>query len=266
MFNDMTPERKMKFRRILKIVLVVLVAVAIANCFVGWRGHGRFDSQPENIITVTGHGEVQAVPDIANIYFTIRKEGKTVKEAQASVATVEKNVLDLLKTDNIAEKDIKTENASFNPKYEYQYKAVACTQYGCPPNPGKSVIVGYEAYESISVKIRNTDDTGKIIEGLGTIGVTELSGPNFTVDKEDALKTGARKLAIDDAKAKAKVLAKDLGIHLGELTSFNESGNYPMPMYDKAVMSAGVSSAAPAALPVGENTITSDVTLTYEIR
>lgn len=263
----MSPERKEKYQRGLKIALIVLLAIAIANFTVESFSHGEDRNKAENTIAFTGHGEVNASPDIASINFTIRQEAKTVKEAQVAVAGIEKKALDLLKTNNIADKDIKTVSASFNPKYEYKYGG-ACTANYCPP--GNSVIVGYEAYESINVKIRNTDDVGKIIEGIGAIGVTELNGPNFTVDKEDTLKAEARKLAIDDAKAKAKVLAKDLGVRLGKITSFSENGNYPTPMYDTAMLKssgAGVAApTAPAQLPTGENLITSDVTITYQIR
>jgi uncharacterized protein len=245
--------------------IVVILCIWLASGSRDERG-SKWDNN-SNIITITGHGEVQAVPDIANVYFSIRKDAKTVKEAQASVAEIEKKALDLIRTNNILDKDIKTENASFNPKYEYKYGSVVCNQYGCPPNPGKNVLVGYEAYESINVKVRNVDDAGKIMEGLGALGVTELSGPNFTIDNEEGLQAQARKLAIDDARLKAKVLAKDLGIRLGKITSFNEGGNYPRPMYDKMMTGASFAeSSVPAELPMGENTISSDVTITYEIR
>jgi hypothetical protein len=132
------------------------------------------------------------------------------------------------------------------------------------------VIVGYEAYENISVKIRKVDDVGKIVQGLGTLGVTDLNGPNFAIDNEDGLKAQAQKLAIDDAKAKAKVLAGNLGVRLGKITSFNDNNLYSVPMYATNSMDKSASgiapSAAPAVVPAGENLITSDVTLTYEIR
>ncbi len=44
-------------------------------------------------ISFSGHGEVTAVPDIANVSFTILKDSKTVADAQAGVATVEKSAL-----------------------------------------------------------------------------------------------------------------------------------------------------------------------------
>ncbi|MEI6580928.1 MAG: SIMPL domain-containing protein [bacterium] len=269
MFN-ITPEQKIKIYRGLRIAGIVLLVLIVLDCLAESRGD-RYDNKQENSITFSGHGEIAAIPDIANISFTIKKEASTVKVAQEGVALVEKKVLDMLKLNNIADKDIKTVSASFNPKYEYRYdlngKMVPCALSSVYPCPGKNVVVGYEAYESINLKIRNTDDTGKIMQELGTLGVSDLNGPNFTVDNEDGLKVLARKKAIEDAKEKAKSLSKDLGIHLGKITSFSESGNYPVPMYAKGMsLDSSISAAAPAVVPKGENIISSDVSITYEIR
>ena len=266
----MSPELKMKLYRGFKIALIAfLVAVIVNFCFHSMP-YREFRDRQKDVIAFSGYGEVTAVPDIANVYFTISKDSKTVKDAQALVVQVEKESIDFLKENNISEKDIKTSNASFYPKYEYQYdtKAVLpCTDYGCPPRPGKSVITGYTASESITVKVRNTDDIGKIMQGLGVLGVTDLNGPNFSIDDEEGLKMEARTKAINDAKNKAAILAKDLGIRLGKITSFSESGNYPMPMYAKAISAEDSSvGSAPAQIPAGENTVSSDVTITYEIK
>ncbi len=227
-------------------------------------------------ISLSGHGEVYAVPDIANVYFTIKKESKTVKEAQNKVAEIEKKVLDFLKNKNVADKDIKTVNASFNPKYNYvrtpclQVEASGVSKeasYDC--GGSKQVLVGYEANESITVKIRNTDDVGSIMQGLGTTGVSDLSGPNFTIDDEDSLKAEARKKAIDNAREKAKALAKDLDVRLGRIANFSENGGYGGPIYyaKDAMMTEGIGTTpAPAEIPKGENMISSDVTITYEIK
>ena len=254
-----------RFIRVATVFIALLSLLALSAIFGSMRGMGRGEFKDnQNVITVTGHGEVKAVPDIATFSLTIRGEAKTVKEADAKVAIIEKKVLDFLKTSNVADKDIKTESVSFNPKYENK-NVMPCTQFGCPTsNP---VITGYESYENITVKVRNTDDAGTIKQGLGAIGVENLYGPNFAIDDEDTLKADARKQAILDAKEKAKVLSRDLGVRLGKITSFNESGNYPMPMmYMKTMDSVAGEVSAPAELPKGENTISSDVTITYEIR
>ncbi len=258
--------------RALLIFLVVLVLFFAVKLLTEWRSFGLMVSN--NTVTLSGHGEVNAAPDIANVYFTIRKEGKTVKEAQNAAALIEKSSLDFLKSNNVAEKDIKTTNSSFNPKYEYRYDTkvlMPCNGFSCPPRPGKNVISGYEAYESITVKVRNIDDVGKIMQRLGELGVSELNGPNFAIDNEDALKAEARKKAIDDAREKAKVLAKDLGVRLGRMVNFNEGGGYGEAIYyaKSAIMknsAGGAPAPAPAEIPKGENTISSDVTIIYEIR
>ena len=273
---NISPEQKIKLYRWLKIALIAfLVAVAV-----GYLIDRRDENKQEKTISFSGHGEVTAVPDIANVYFTISQDAKTVKDAQTLVAGIEKKSLDFLKTNNVLDKDIQTANASFYPKYEYSQAVCPpipmgmgtagvtvnpSSPYYCPPS--KQIITGYTASESVTVKVRNTDDVGKIMQGLGILGVTDLSGPNFSIDNEDALKAQARKKAIDDAKAKAEVLAKDLGVRLGKITSFSESGNYPMPMYATKAMDSSVSNgSAPAVIPTGVNTISSDVTITYELK
>ena len=258
---EISSEQKVRLYHALKIAFIVFLAFLVLNILFGDRGY-RDENKTPNTISFSGHGEVTAAPDIANIYFTISQDAKTVKDAQAGVALIEKKALDLLKAKGVDDKDIQTTNASFYPKYDQVQ--VYCVTFPCPrKNP---VIVGYTASESISVKIRNIDSVGDIMQGLGTTGVSDLNGPNFAIDKEDALKAEARKKAIDDAKVKAKVLAKDLGVRLVKITSFSENGNYPI-MYAKGVMADSVSSApAPAVIPKGENTISSDVTITYEIR
>ncbi len=261
--------KKNLYRSVLVFSIVISIYFAV-KILTEFKSYDLMKNTIVNTISFSGHGEVSAVPDIANIYFTIKKEAKTVKEAQDGVALIEKKALDFLRENKVADKDIKTTNASFNPKHEYVYDkgtALPCNQYGCPPNPGKSIITGYEAYESITVKIRNTDDVGKIMQGLGALGVSELNGPSFAIDDEDGLKAEARKKAIDDAKEKASKLAKDLGIRLGKITSFSENDNYSRPMmYGKAMMAENASEPAPAEIPKGENIISSDVTITYEIR
>ena len=265
---DIPNEYKKNLYLAVLVLLIVLSFLFAMQFFSELRSYGMMGSGNVNTITISGYGEVRAVPDIANVYFTISKDAKTVKEAQDAVAQTENAALDFLRDNNVADKDIKTENFSFYPKYEYQYdaKLMPCNEYGCPPRPGKSVIVGYTASESITVKVRNTDDAGTIMQGLGSLGVSQLNGPSFSIDDEDALKAEARREAISDARTKAKVLAKDLGVRLGRVTSFSEGGNYPAPMMYKAALDSSQGESTVAEIPKGENTISSNVTITYEIK
>ena len=187
----------------------------------------------------------------------------TVAAAQKEVTDKINESIDFLKKSGVEERDIKTISYTSYPQYEQQ---APCYGYPCPmQNPSK--IIGYEVSQTISVKVRTTDGTGAILQGLGDIGVSNISGPEFSIDDEDKLRAEARALAIEDAEEKAEVLADQLDVRLGKIVSFNESGDYPI-YYAKDSMTSGVANeAAPAPrLPAGENRIVSNVTITYEIR
>ena len=263
--------------RLVKVALVLMIIVSVyflaktVSEIKGYRFIGG-GATASNTISFDGTGEISASPDLATVSFTIREEAKDMKEAQTKATTKETAGLNFLEKSRIDKKDIKTENYSTYPKYEWRQSI--CPQplgpssaYYCPP--GKDVLTGYEVSEYISVKVHDLAKAGDIVKGIVDAGISEISGPDFSIEKEDQLKEQARKMAIDKAKAKAETLASDLGVHLVRIVSFSENGNYPMPMYAKDMM-AGASvenAAAPApTLPTGENKITSTVTITYEIR
>lgn len=219
-----------------------------------------------NTISVSGEGEVFAFPDIATVTFTIRKQAKLVTDAQKSVTTVTDAALSFLDSQAIDEKDIKTTNYTSYPQYDYR-QTIACTLDYCPP-AGTPVISGYEVVQTISVKIRDTEKVGAILDGLTSAGVNEVYGPEFTIDDQTLLEEDARKLAIEQAKEKARKLADDLDVRLVRIVSFSEGGQYT-PYYsfsESASMNAMADQKSTPTLPAGENRIVSSITITYEIR
>jgi len=218
-------------------------------------------------ITITGTGEVMAVPDIAQFSFSVRAEGDDAASAQESSGTAINAIMDYLKDSGIDEKDIKTENYSLYPKYRYEQGPCVSVAY-CPP--GEQVADGFEVSQTITVKVREIDDASAVLAGVGDKGATDISGLNFTIDDIDILKDEARQSAITDARTQAKRLAKDLGVHLGRLVSYSENQpNYPVPYYGSAMMEAvggAKDSFVGPDIPVGEDKITSNVSLTFELR
>jgi len=219
-----------------------------------------------NIITISGEGEVFAIPDIAEFSFSVVEKRKEVKDAQKEAAEKINAILTFLEKNGIEDKDIKTINYSVYPQYEFEREECQL-DFNCPPY--KQVLIGFEVNQSILVKARDTQKAGEILSGIGEIGVSNVSGLNFTIDDEDELKNQARKKAIDKARRKAKELAKDLGVKLVRIVNFSESGDHPIyPRFDFAkvtVIDTGEEALAPE-IPVGENKIISIVNITYEIR
>ncbi len=228
---------------------------------------GRTPSQSQ--ITVTGSGDAYAIPDIATVSYDVSFEAKTVSEAQENVTKRSNDILAYLKEAGIKEADIKTTNYQIYPHYEYNSRPVVCYDEASCKQTDNRYFVGYNVTSSFQVKIRKVEDAGKILAEIGNRKVTNLSGLNFTVEDEDATKAAARKNAIEDAKRKAETLARDLGVSLGKIVSFSESGGYYPMYYSKgmAMDSVGGAGGAPAPeLPVGQNKTTTEVTITYEIK
>ncbi|MEI6346218.1 MAG: SIMPL domain-containing protein [bacterium] len=227
-------------------------------------GHTPVQSQ----ISVTGNGDAYAIPDIASVSYDVSFEAKTVTEAQTNVTQRANDILAYLKTAGIKEVDVKTTNYQIYPHYEYNNRPVVCYDAASCQAKDNRVFIGYNVTSSFLVKIRKVEDAGKILAEIGNRKVSNLSGLSFTVEDDNAVKALARKNAIEDAQRKAKVLAKDLGVSLGKINSFSESGSGYYPMYYSKTMSmdsaAGMAAPTPE-LPAGENKTSTQVTITYEI-
>ncbi len=249
--------------------LIVVVALYVGMKFVNQvKTFGTIGVAPEQVMTIdaSGEGSAVAVPDIATINFNVEAKGKTVATAQELVNTRVNQAMDFLKQSNIDTKDIQTTN--YNSYPEYSNPCVGSYNAPCPVvSPSVSQVVDYDVSQNVTVKIRKTDAVGAIVDGLGKVQVSGISGPSFTVDNPDAVKAEAKQKAIDDAKAKAVTLASQLGLHLGKIVRFSDSGNSPTPiMYDTKAMVAGASAPSTEAnLSTGQSTYTSDVVITYEI-
>ncbi len=265
--NDV--QKKRLFNGVFIVVVLLGVFLAIKSLTLlkesSYIGRGVY---PANVITVTGSGEVFAVPDIASFSFSVTESGKTAAEAQDKASKKSNAILDAVKGMGIADKDIQT--ASYNSYPKYEYSNSVCANGYCPP--GRQTLVGYEVSQTINIKVRNTDTAGDVLTKVGSLGASNITGLNFVVDDMDSAKAEAREKAVADAKAKAKVLAKTLGVRLERIVSFYESGEQPPIIYgmggismDSKVMNQAMPAVAPE-LPTGENKIVSNVSITYEVQ
>ncbi len=248
-------------------LLAVFLGLKALNTLKEFRYIGG-NVYPTNTINVSGKGTVVAIPDVAEVSFSVVETGNSVAVAQEKATEKMNAILDAVKEMEVEEKDIKTTGYNSYPKYEYQTSSLCAGGY-CPP--GRQVLTGYEVSHNITVKIRKTDKAGEVLTKIGTLGASNISGLNFVVDDIEAVKKQARDEAIEDAKAEAKVLAKSLGLKLVKIVNFSEQGNYPMPygmggdmVEGRAVVSMEMAKAPD--LPVGENEIISNVSIVYEVR
>ena len=246
-------------------ILAIFLAVLVVKEFISIGYIGK-DSQITNSISVNGKGEAVSIPDIATFSFSVTETAKTVADAQKASTDKTNNALKAIKAGGVADKDIKTLSYSINPHYEYT--TPACTASGCPG--GKSVLTGYDVSQTIEVKVRNLTKAGELFDSIGSVGVQNVNGLSFSIDDIDSVRAIARAQAITIAKEKAQKIANDLGVKLVRITSFYDSGdNAIMPYASDSMVGSGVMmakvSAAPQ-IPTGEQKVTANVTITYEIK
>lgn len=243
----------------LAVLLVAFVAIKVAGEV---KALGHREVMATETITVSGKGEVQAKPDIATFSFSVSEEAPIVSDAQDKMNEKMAKILDYVSQSGVAENDVKTISYNIYPRYEYQN----ATYY----QPGKQILAAYVVSQTVQIKVRKLEDAGKLLTGIGEYGATDVSGLSFSIDNEDMVQRQARDKAIADAREQAAALAKSLGVRLGDIVSFSESSvGYPMPIYyakDMAYGGASLESRNQASVPTGENTVTSNVSVTYEIR
>lgn len=216
-------------------------------------------------ITITGDGEVTAIPDVANISFSLREVSKNVAEAQKNVNDKLTKSLVEIKALGVTDKDIKTTLYNVYPKYTYTNQAYCLSN--CPPT--KQVLEGYEVAQTISLKLKNEegeDLTSQVLDILGKNNITEINGPSFSIDDEEKLKAQAREIAIRNAKAKAKVVAKSLGVEFENIIDYQEGANGYTPMYEAKGFGGAMMNTASVEVPKGENTVRVNVSITYSVR
>lgn len=223
-----------------------------------------------NTISVSGHGEMVAVPDIATFTFSVVANKATVAEAQSDATAKANTTTAYLAGAGVDEKDIQTTDYAISPQYEYQNSVCPAAS---PSNaavycaPSRQVLKGYEVRQTTTVKVRDTKKAGELLAGVGSKGATEVSGLNFTFDDPDGIEEQARDKAIADAKEKAEVLADSLGVSLVRVVSFSENGGaYPATMSYRGDMVAQEAKAPSPNISVGQNKLISNITVTYEIR
>ncbi len=219
--------------------------------------------QPPHTITFRGSAEIKAVPDLATFSITIREEDKDSAVAQQKMVKKTNAALDLLDKKGVAKKDLQTENYSTNPKYEYQ--AGSCQKGICQPS--KQVLAGFEASQTISLKLRDLAKASQILTDLAALKISEVSGPNFSVENSEKLKSEVQALAIAKAKEQATATAKNLGVTLKKIVNFSEEGQgfQPRMMFAKSAMAFDAGARVAPQLEAGEDKISSSVFVTYEI-
>jgi uncharacterized protein YggE len=208
------------------------------------------DTTPEHTISVAGVGKVTVTPDLAHVQLGVQLERSTAKAARDAAATAMSGVVDALKKLGIADKDIQTTQVSLNAVYDY-------------PTNSARVLRGYQLTNQVAVTVRDLTKLSDVVDNAVTAGATTVDGISFDVADRTALEAQARQAAAQDARAKADVYAKTLGLMVTGVASVSESVSTPVWYAPQYALAAGAAEDKAAPTPVQAGS--TDVTITVQV-
>ena len=202
-------------------------------------------------IWVSGSGTASSAPDIAVISLGVESQEDTAADARANAATAMSDVMDVLTEAEVASEDIQTSHFNISPRYQ-GVEVERCEEDEDEETEGlqsetsetcykvwESRLIGYTVTNQASVKIRDLDDVGTIIDDVADAAgdLVRIRGISFDIDDPQDLQDDARVAAVADMERRAGLLAEQSGVTLGQLVYINEGSSYvqpPQPVYARA--------------------------------
>jgi hypothetical protein len=252
-----TPTRSARptplLRPLLLATALVLGASMTSACAQTGTAPGYAIPTDGTLLSVSAQAEARRVPDVATISAGVVTQAADANAAMRANAEQMAKVMAAIKAAGIAERDIQTAGISVHPQYRYEENR--------PP-----VITGYQASNTVNLKVRDVAKLGKVLDALVASGANQVNGPSFEVDKPEEAYDEARLAAVKKAQARAETYARALGLRVRRIVSISEGGALPppMPMMRMQAMDAGMAKAETSVSP-GETTLSVNLDVVFEL-
>lgn len=212
---------------------------------------GVSDQMPATL-AVSAQGEAVIKNNVSTVDIGTTKMTASAAEAQA-LATADMNALTAALLEfGIAADDIRTSSYNVYPRYDY--------------NRSPAVIEGYEATQTLTVKIRKSEVVNAVLGKAAELGMTNIGNLRFEADDTTLAQNEARKDALHKARAQAELIAASLGAKLGNVVNYSENlgDAYPPRLYaEDFAMEAGM--GASPNVQFGQSDVHVQVYVNYAI-
>ncbi len=256
-------EWKRYFRLVRGMLLVGIVGLA---AFVGCSGRAAAaasaqvpqtalaaQSAPEpRVASVVGTGRVTLQPDLAVVQVGVRSEDPDIAQAVQSNIQKAQAIYDAVKALGVEEKDLQTTN--FNV-------------YRTTKGPAEQPREVFVAENTVRITVRNLEDLGAILGAALRAGVNQVYGLSFGASDYSQAMEEARRQALQDAQAQARLIAETLGVRLGPPRRVSFGGGRPLPRAEMVYKADMPATAPEAAVPVesGELVLQVQASVEFEL-
>ena len=240
--------------RLRPLILALALAAALPMTANAQTSTPAIAQAEGTLLSVSATGEASRTPDIATLSTGVVTQAADANTAMRDNATQMDRVMAALRAAGIAERDIQTSGINLNPQYRYAENM--------PP-----AITGYQASNTVNVKVRELAKLGKVLDTLVAQGANQINGPSFGLDKPEAALDEARLAAVKKAQAQARTYANALGLQVKRIISISEGGaslpRPPMPMMRAMAADAGY--AKETSVAPGESSVSVSVEMVFEL-
>ncbi|GAB5382292.1 MAG: hypothetical protein Alis3KO_37510 [Aliiglaciecola sp.] len=226
----------------MRILIIVVTFVALISAV-----HAH--ESTSNTISVNGQGNVEQIPDILKFTISVQEKGVDSTMLSRAVNNTVNQILHMLTNNEVLEKDIQAMSISLHPWYEREGQ--------------NSVQKGFVFSRNINVTLRNFSRYPQILEQLFKLDASRVEGFRYEVEDQQSAYLNALKLAMKDAKTRAKELMTMSNKKLGDIANIVEVTNY-RPLAQSSSRSSMVFAESSQYLP-GSNVISASVTVTFNI-
>lgn len=236
---------------------IVLLFISIFTLAFSTVSAADDDRQVPRIL-VTGEGSVDLAPDMAILSLTVTRQAETARAALDANSSAMKEVQTAMTSSGIESRDLQTSGFSIQPNYFHPPKKPSGERE--PPE-----IVGYTVRNSLTVRVRDINAVGVILDKSVSLGVNEGGNIMFTNEDPSEAITKARFKAVQHATAKARTLADAARVKTGQILEISEQSYSPRPT--PMVRSAMAMGRSAESVPVaaGENTYKVTVNVSFAI-
>jgi len=190
---------------------------------------------PSPKLSVTGHGEVVAAPDMAVVSLGVYVLDKDLRKGKATSDVSVKRLLQVALALGAKGDDVVSSNLSIDPSY----------------SEGKTrEFLGYEISRSVEVTLRDLGKLDELVDQAIQSGANREFSVSLKSSQEAEFQRQAVALAVEDAKAQAARLASGFGVKLGTVRSISPGGERGTTTYSAsaAAISYGRGTFAPGTI------------------
>ena len=221
---------KNRFSFITTLLIILQLVFLLSSC-----SNSNLPTAENDGILVTGSATIQSSPDLATLRVGVQSFDKNVEKAVNDNNTKIESIILNLGNKGLTEKDMETDQFNISPQREYR-------------NNNPPIVVGYNVSNILTVKIRNLESLGEIMQVTVGSGANTINGLSFSIEDPNPLRQKARGLAMEDALSRAEILADASGVEVGKPISIQEL-SYGGPVV-KSENLAGAELAMDARIPI----------------